>query len=724
MPDRRFYVILIILFSLTGMFISIQGMASASRLSSEMESRLAEAARLADHLPEKAVTLATELLNELSKPSDKAARARIFKILGAAHYNLGNERQAMEYYEQALTIYREEKDRIGIASVLNNTGLIRESQGDYSGALKRYNEASEIFTDENREKYLALTITNIGNVYYTLGRYDKALDYLSQALRLHERSGDSSGLSKSYNNIGNIYLSLKDYQTALSYYSKALEINKKLKNLPSLSTSYNNIGLVYQGMEIPDKAIEFNRLALELSRKINDRAGIIYSLVNTGNIYLDQGNTDQAAIYFQEAYRISSAKKEGFTHTTVLQGLAGLRNLQQKPDEAIPLYNEALTFAEKTGSLSLLGNLYRGLAESWNLKGDTDKAYNYMLKFSRVADSSYDRESNERLNRLRVSFESERTEKDNQLLRQQNIYSQLALKRQQTIRNLLIIISVIIIASALFLLSLYQSKKRKNKLLATQNEQIVRQKEELALLYKQQYKLNETKNKFFSIVAHDLKSPFQSILGFSELLSYEYENLDEKQRREAAHSIHKVSVDTFRLIENLLEWGRAQSGGARAVFKVFNVRDTVLNTLPVFEPQIQNKKLQLTYDLPEQMQAYADPDMIMAVIRNLISNAVKFSPPEGNIHLNATQNKNSVRISVKDSGNGIPSEIRQHLFTLDPKVQRAGTMGERGTGLGLTLCHDFMSLNKGSISVESEPGMGSTFTIVLQHKPTTAGNES
>ncbi|MHC1776136.1 MAG: tetratricopeptide repeat protein [Lentimicrobium sp.] len=672
--------------------------------------------------PDKALTLANEALKmanealELSNvKGNKAEKATALKNLGIAHYYLSNYRQSLEYYEQALVIYKQIKDDDGIGSTLNNSGLILETQGDYSGALKRYMEASALFskTEEKNEK-LALSYTNLGNAYYTLGRFDKALDYLSQALKIHEKTGDSTGLSKSYNNIGNIFLSLKDYKVAAGYYHKAEYINKRQNNLKSLSTSYNNLGIAMQGMGNIKEALDYNRLSIETARRVNDQGGIISSLLNIGNIYQDQGDLTQSLINYKEALRLSNSYRDGYLHTSLLTSLGGLLIKQKELDEAITLLNEALDFAEKSGSAILLQEIYANLAKAWEAKGDYKRAYDFQSRYKSNSDSIYNLESNERLNRLRVSFESEQTERDNQLLRQQNIFSQLALKRQQTIRNLLIVISIIIIVFSAFIFSLYQGKKKKNELLAERNEQISLQKEELNLLYKEQYKQNETKNKFFSIIAHDLKSPFQSILGFSELLSSEYEYLTEAQRKEAAINILNVSNDTYRLIENLLEWGRTQTGAVRAVFRSFNVRDLALETLPVFQAPLKKKNIELTYDLPPLLQAWADSDMIMAVLRNIVSNAIKFTPPGGSIHISSIQNDEMVRLVVKDTGTGMEPEILERLFTFDPKVQRAGTMGERGTGLGLALCLEFMELNHGIIKVESEPGKGSTFTILMQ----------
>jgi signal transduction histidine kinase/predicted negative regulator of RcsB-dependent stress response len=667
-----------------------------------------------NEFPEEAAVEGAELLKKFTKPEDKKNRARVLRILGNAHTNLSNNRQALEYYEQALTIYRELGLEKGIGSVLNNVGLIRQDEGDYSGALKRFMEASDIFLKINEQNYLALSYTNIGNLYYTLGRYDKALDYLSKAVRISEISGDSTNMAMSYNNVGNVYLSLEDYAPALEFYNKAVAINKSLNRIYGLSTSYNNIAMVYEGQGEYKLALEHNRLSIELSRRVNDNEGIVLSLINTGNIYIAIDEFEQAEVSLMEAQRLSSSISSGYTKSRIQIGLGKLRLVTNHYDESINYYRNALPFALKVKANTQLLEIYKGLSEAWKGKGDYRRAYEHLELFTSITDSIYNEENNNRLNMLRVSFESENTERDNQLLKQQNIFSQLALKRQQTIRNLFIGFSVIVIVFLVILYYLYQSKNRKSKLLAERNEQIIRQKDELNKLYKEQFKLNETKNKFFSIVAHDLKSPFQTILGFSELLSSEYEYLSEEQRIESAANILKVSNEAFRLIENLLEWGRTQTGATHATFKLFNVREMVLTTTPVFDPQLERKKLKIVYDLPPLLQGWADPDMIMAVVRNVVSNAIKFSPIESQIEISARMSNNMIYLSISDHGEGIPEDILNRLFTLDPRVQRSGTMGEKGTGLGLTLCKEFMELNQGDIKANSEAGKGSLFTIIFQ----------
>ncbi|MDY0344333.1 MAG: tetratricopeptide repeat-containing sensor histidine kinase [Lentimicrobium sp.] len=679
----------------------------------EIDQKLKQAEVIVNESPDEVIVNISALLKQLNS-DDKPRRALAMKLLGKAHYFLNNHRQALEYYQQSYTLYMDLDDKSAAGGLLNNIGLIRQSQGDFSTALKNYQDGAGLLAQSNNEYHLSLAYTNIGNVFYVLGRYDKAIEYLSMALRIAEKLNDSTGLARGYNNIGNVYLGLKDYTIAEEYYLRALAINKSGGRDNSLATSYNNLGLVNSSIKNYEMALEYNKLALEISRRINNHLGIIHSLVNSGNIKLEEGHIDQARIFFKEALRVVMVNKDAYAYATVLIGMGSLELQASAPDASIANFNEAMLWADKTGSLTLKNLGYEGLAEAWELKGEFERALHFLKLNKSLTDSTYTSEYADKLSRLKVSFESEQTERDNQLLRQQNIYSQLALKRQQTIRNLLIIISIIIVVFSAFIFWLYQSKKIKNVLLAERNDQVFQQKEELTLLYKEQYKLNETKNKFFSIVAHDLKSPFQSILGFSELLSSEYEQLTESQRIDAANNILKVSIDTFRLIENLLEWGRSQTGTTKAAKQVFNVKEMVMNTLPVFEPMMKTKEISLTYELPTLLHAWADVDMIMTVLRNLLSNAVKFTPPGGNIHLSAVLTNDQVRLSVLNSGNGISPEVEKRLFSLDPKVQRAGTRGERGTGLGLALCREFMELNSGSIVASTVVGESSTFTIVMQ----------
>lgn len=694
--------------------ITFQAFASDEK-QEELNAHNNKALELYQSSPDEAIAILKEVLAGSTDDEYKLQRAKALKTLGIVHYYQQNFRQSHEYFEQSLKLYRELKDLEGIASIVNNTGLIYERQGDFASALKRYNEAAEIMRKlPDSKEGLTNSLSNIGNIYYTIGRFDIALDYLTQALNNSASIGDSSGMAMCYNNIGNIYLSINDFKTAIDVFTKAERIRLMEKNMQSLSLIYNNLGEAYLGLNKIEEALKYNKLSLEISTKINDTEGVISSLISISKIYTKQGEYDLAMINYKEALRLSSLKSDRFLHANVLQGIGNLKLKHGDYDEAISNYREALSLVEKTGSDLLLQEIYSGISKAWEGKGNYKKAHEYLRKHEDLMDSIYNKENLNRLNQLRISFELEQTERDNQLLRQQNLISQLALSRQQTIRNLFIVITAMVLVSLAFLSLLYYSKQKKNQLLELSNKQISRQKEELDKLYTEQFKLNETKNKFFSIIAHDLKSPFQSLLGFSELLSMEYEHFTDEQRIDAINNMYKVTSDTYKLIENLLEWGRIQTGNANVSLKTINLNEFVLSIINIFQIPLKNKDLQLSIDIPVMLTASVDPNMFGAVVRNIVSNAIKFSNPGGVIHIKGITTRDSTKLAITDNGIGIAEAVIDRLFTFDPKIRRNGTKGETGTGMGLGLCMEFMQLNHGMIKVSSKPGEGSTFTVIMQ----------
>ncbi|MGE5384146.1 MAG: tetratricopeptide repeat protein [Omnitrophica WOR_2 bacterium] len=665
--------------------------------------------------PDEAIKVLKEVLESSKDEELIDIRARALKNMGKAHFFKQNLRQSLEYNEQALLLYRKLDDKDGIATILNNTGLIYERQADYSNALSRYNEASKLFSKlDDSKKKLSIALSNIGNVYYTLGRLDLALQFMTQALKTTESLSDSIEMAPIYINIGNIYHILKEYKTAIQYYNKSEKIYIKYNEKKELGVVYNNLGEAYLNLNNISSSLKYNQLSLEISNKNNDNEGVITSLISISRIYTKIKEYNLAMTNYQEALRISGIKSDKFLVASILQGIGELKYNKGEYDDAVASYKDALAIIEKSGSDPLIQEIYSGISKAYAAKGNYQRAYEFMKKHEDITDTIYNHENLNRLNMIRVSFELEQTERDNQLLRQQNIYSQLALNRQQTIRNLFIVITAIVLVSLAFLFLLYHSKKKKNELLALRNKQISKQKEELDKLYLEQFKLNETKTKFFSIVAHDLKSPFQSLLGFTELLSLEYDQFTDEQRLDAITNMYKVTSDTYKLIENLLEWGRIQTGNANVIPKYINIKDLVDSIVPIFELPLKNKNLKLSIEIPPLLMAHADPNMMGAIFRNLLSNAVKFSNAGGTIFIKGNSTVESAKLSITDSGIGIAPAMIDKLFTFDPKIRRIGTKGETGTGMGLGLCMEFMQLNHGMIKVKSEPNKGSTFTMIMQ----------
>ncbi len=256
----------------------------------------------------------------------------------------------------------------------------------------------------------------------------------------------------------------------------------------------------------------------------------------------------------------------------------------------------------------------------------------------------------------------------------------------------------------------------KNELLKEQNKKIEKQYQELQVLIEQLNESNVTKDKLFSVISHDLKNPFVALLGISELLLEDFDELDDNEKKEFIRRINTSGRITFSLVENLLNWARSQTNRIVLNKTYFNLSELYHNEIAVLSNLSEEKRLQINLSIDENIIVFADRHMISSVARNIIQNAIKYSPSGSTINITAFTTGNFAKISVKDSGVGMTREQISTLFSLEKKKVTLGTFNEKGTGLGLLVCKEFTEANGGEIIVESNPGEGSVFTITLPLK--------
>ncbi len=225
--------------------------------------------------------------------------------------------------------------------------------------------------------------------------------------------------------------------------------------------------------------------------------------------------------------------------------------------------------------------------------------------------------------------------------------------------------------------------------------------------------LNATKDKFFSIIAHDLKNPFNSLLGFSELLKNDFESYNTEEVKRFIGIIYESSKHGFDLLENLLQWSRSQTGRIAFLPDLVSLRDIINGSVDLLKSSADNKEIKIYNELKDELEVFGDIEMLSTVFRNLISNAIKFTPRNGRIKIKSKRNSKTVEVSVIDTGVGISEEKIPDLFRIDRQVSTFGTANEKGTGLGLILCKEFIDKHKGRIKVTSERKNGSEFKVIL-----------
>lgn len=228
--------------------------------------------------------------------------------------------------------------------------------------------------------------------------------------------------------------------------------------------------------------------------------------------------------------------------------------------------------------------------------------------------------------------------------------------------------------------------------------------------------LNASKDRFFSILAHDLRSPVSALAVFSDQLVHNLDTLSKPELVEYLSVIHNTSKSLSELLENLLLWAGFQIN--RVEFKMTNfcLHEIVNSVSILFQASLQSKEIRLHNNIPSDIQVYADMEMVQTILRNLVSNAVKFTPKGGKIEILAEMDDNYIIITVKDNGIGISESNIAKIFKIDEQFSSIGTDGEKGTGLGLLLCQEMVKKNGGEIWVESIPGDGTSFSFTLRNK--------
>ena len=243
--------------------------------------------------------------------------------------------------------------------------------------------------------------------------------------------------------------------------------------------------------------------------------------------------------------------------------------------------------------------------------------------------------------------------------------------------------------------------------------QIEKQKNAIEKNKKELEDLNATKDKFFTIIAHDLKNPFNTVIGLSELLMERYDTYNETKKKYFIEHIYKFSKNAYNLLENLLQWAKSQTGRIDIKIEKTDIFELVNDNLYLLKGRADSKNIKLTSNVDIGLYASIDKNMIRTVLRNLISNAIKYTQKNGEVGVKASKVENFIYVSVFDTGVGIPKENLDKIFKIDTNISTQGTDDEAGTGLGLIIAQEFVEQNGGEISVSSQEGKGSEFTLKL-----------
>jgi signal transduction histidine kinase len=567
-----------------------------------------------------------------------------------------------------------------------------EKVGDLSTTLGKYETAIEYYTiclryakakksNVDISKFYRL----IGIAYYYIGSMDKSLESHLESLKYAILAKSEKSQGGAYNNIGLVYENSKNYQLALENYLKAEQIFSKYNFEENLALCQVNIGNIYYHDQEYDKALDYYLSSYEIFRNIDQPEKIALAAQNIALIYEQKNNFEKALEYCEISLNLYKKAND-------IRGIASLSNnlgyyylTRKELNKAEELFMSSLEYAKQTQSLTTLQRAYNSLYILYKEKQDYKNALHFLESTNTVVDSLYSMEIEKKVSELQSKFQLEQKEKEYKILRNSFIY-----------------ITILILLILIVLFYNYSIKLRSNRALREKNIEIENQNIKLE-------KIIATRDKFFSIIAHDLKNPLSAFMGLTDVMSSSDSQINEATKLQLILQLNKLSENMYSLLENLLNWGRSQSGEIKYIPSVFKVADVVKENIEVLSVNASIKKISIEEKLVAAMEISADKNMISTVIRNLLSNAIKFTATGGHIIIESSIERNKFTLIVKDNGVGISEKYLSQLFQIDSQYKTIGTSNEPGTGLGLILCKDFIERHNGVMIVESSEGKGSTF---------------
>lgn len=662
--------------------------------------------------PDSMFIFAEMALSEAQKMNYLKGKAFAYTNFGNAYYFKFEFDSALAKLNEAIKLFEILGMYNEIANNFNRIGIIYNRQGNYQEGYKYSQKALDVFLKLEDLDGQWRSFTNLGIIAKELGDYGRAIEYYLKAKSVVEKTEDLSGRSLILNNMGNIYFDMSDYQRAMDIYFEGLKIDSMLNNKSGMGSKFNNIASCYNSLGDSKNAIKYFEKSIEVKKGLNDYLGITLTNNNIAYIYIDLKEYAKAEKYFTEA--INSQYISPISETNSYNGLATLNYHLKNYNKAVEYALKSYKLANKINNNLQIRISSETLFKIYDAMGDYKNALEYLKINKNISDSIFAYDKTIEIARIEARYEFSKLEEQ---LRLEQLEKDLENEKKLTEQKLytyLLIIGILITGGIAFVFYFSKQQKQKaNEILQKKNDEINNQKIEIQLQAEQLKELNELKTKLFSIIAHDLRSPLSTIQQIFDAIKEGYTNIEEIKNLLPQLS---VNVDyTSNLVDNLLVWAKSQMEGVNFNNENLEVFPIVDKLESLFNKITTDKKIHIENNINENLIVYSDRNILNLVLRNLISNAIKYSNSGGKVEVNAVEDKEFVTISVKDEGIGLTKEQIQKLF-MNVNTSSLGTSGEKGTGLGLLLCKDFIEKAGGKIWVESHPGLGSTFYFTVKSK--------
>jgi len=573
------------------------------------------------------------------------------------------------------------------------------------------NLAEKALLQSEKVKYpvgIARSYFNIGIIYWSQSYYPIALFYQNTALA-NVPPNHPRLLAQIYSIMGRTYADLKDYKRAFYYLNKSQLLAGNDGNY--LGETIGQEAYVYMKLQQYDKAIQKAKLSLKLNQSVNEKEGaaIIYSRL--ADLYYLKKDYPRSLAYNDTAYRESIKLNMTRLRAGMYLNYAVINNDRHQFDKAINFAEKAVAVYDSIGVIAGLSNSYKILIQSYEDKNALQQALMYEKKYNRIQDSlnTVDKTKsteliqnyfalNERLNRLAVD-------------EKRNLDNRSRIKAQDAIINTLVFSLLVVVGALSITYYFYRHKKILSKKLREQHEAMFDQKQLIEAQAANLQMVNDLKDKILAVVGHDLRSPIANL--HHTLDMFENDILTDKEVHQLMRDITPIVKGAELTLSNLLEWAGSHIKGRAIDITQVDVYPLGIEMEQTFNHLLKSKHIEFVNQASPGQKVLADENHLKVILRNLISNAIKFTGDKGHVLLITSVNDGKLTIAVEDSGRGMSDEEMEKLFHADTHFSQYGTSGELGTGIGLLLCKELVELNGSELFVNSISGKGSKFYFTL-----------
>ncbi len=520
-----------------------------------------------------------------------------------------------------------------------------------------------------------------------MGKMDEGLRYARQCYDIALACNDEEMLSSVLNNMGNIYMVNGEDSLALVYFSQTLDIERRLGRKENQAIRLGNIASAYMKLNQLEEALTSVLEGLELDRQNGRPDRLAIRLHQTANIYIAMNEYEKARSHNMEALGYFREADSAYGQSILLNALGELEYLLGNEQASILYYEEALLFAEALENNLLIQKTCNNLYQLYKEKSPA-RSLAYFERYTALKDSTFHADNQKQLNEFQVKYDTQQKELE-------IVHQQGEIKHYKSNRTIFIIALSFSLLVLIMLWIMLRLRIKRNRLLA---------------------ETNATKDKLFSIISHDLKNPAIAQRNALQQLIEQKDQWDGETLGQYYNELLQSADGQVELLYNLLNWALIQAKRMPFHSLAFDLSALLRKEIDAIKHTAARKNIELLTDIPNEAIMQGDPNIFAIIIRNLLTNALKFTRPGGKITLTLTPSDIDYILSVSDTGIGMSPEQLSKLFDLNQYRSTRGTAGEQGTGLGLIVCQELIAQHGSRLMVDSKAGEGSRFWFSISGK--------